>query len=87
MRDASCELFVAVGVDSTTTATTGCLTSSMATFNAGFPTTIQAQLKTYPAVGRHTAVWLEKSASGTTTWYGDNAADGTQSGIHGVILG
>lgn len=79
--------FVAVGIDSTSAAATGCLTSSQATFNAGFPTTVHAELKTYPAVGRHTAVWLEKASSATATWYGDNGADGTQSGIHGVMWG
>lgn len=79
--------YVAIGIDSTSAAATGNLSSGMSTLNTGYPTTLQAQLKTYPAVGRHTAVWLERAASGTTTWYGDNGADGAQSGIHGVIWG
>lgn len=79
--------YVAVGIDSTTTAATGSLSSGMATFNTGVPTTVQAQIKTYPAVGRHVAVWLETAAAATTTWYGDNGSDGAQSGIHGTMLG
>lgn len=47
-----------------------------------------ASLRTYPAVGRHYYAWIEWSAaSGTTTWYGDNGALITQSGIHGMVLG
>ena len=79
--------YVAIGEDSTTTADSGSLNQATYTFNAGVPTPISAQLKKYPAVGRHTWVWLEKGGAATITWYGDNASDGTQSGIHGVIQG
>ena len=38
------------------------------------------------AAGRHVLVWLEWStATGTTTWYGDNGAAALQSGILGEI--
>lgn len=80
-------MWVAIGEDSTTTADAGSLNTGMYTFNTGVPTPIMAQLKKYPAVGRHTWVWLEKASAAIVTWYGDNAADGTQSGIHGVIQG
>jgi len=82
--------WVSIGIDSTTTPATGCLTQTSWTNNNGVQLIgPQAILRTYPAVGRHTAVWLEKAtaAGGTTTWYGDNGADGTQSGITGSILG
>jgi hypothetical protein len=40
-----------------------------------------------PGIGRHTLVWLEWStASGTTTWYGDDGSVGTQAGISGTVL-
>ena len=54
---------------------------------------VQRQLITrithYPAIGFHYYAWLERStASGTTTWYGDNG-DATllQSGLFGWIAG
>ncbi|CAB4172213.1 hypothetical protein UFOVP930_64, partial [uncultured Caudovirales phage] len=38
-------------------------------------------------VGSHYLQWLEKSvAAGTTTWYGDNAADGSQTGLTVTFL-
>jgi len=80
-------MWVSIGEDSTTTADANTLASASYTLNAGIGTTLQAQLKKYPAVGRHTWVWLEKASAATVTWYGDNASDGTQSGIHGTILG
>lgn len=82
------QMWVAIGEDSTTTADVNCLVGSGIGFNIGIPAAIQqAQLRKYTAVGRHVWVWLEKANTGTITWYGDNAADGTQSGIHGVIQG
>lgn len=80
-------MYVAIGEDSTTTPDVNCLVSGMATFNTGTPTTVQAQLKKYPAEGHHVWPWLEKGGAATTTWYGDNGGDGAQSGIHGVGLG
>lgn len=79
--------YVAVGLDSTSAAATGNLSSGMTTFNTGVPTTVHAQLKTFAGVGRHVAVWLETAGAATTTWYGDNGGDGAQSGIHGIKIG
>lgn len=78
-------MWVAIGEDSTSAAATGCLVGAQTTFNTSIPTGLQTSLKKYPAVGRHVWVWLEKAGAATVTWYGDNGADGTQSGIHGTI--
>ena len=45
--------------------------------------------KEHPGIGRHSLRWLERStATGTTTWYGDQAAPSVyQSGIIGEIWG
>ena len=41
-----------------------------------------------PAAGKHTLYMLEYStASGTSTWYGDNGASLIQSGINAMVLG
>jgi hypothetical protein len=52
--------------------------------------TINSSLVAYPsAAGYHFVAWLEWStASGTTTWYGDNNSPTTQqSGLMGYIRG
>jgi len=78
---------VGVGYDSTTAPDAGCLVA-YATNVIGSTSNPSARLKKVPAIGRHTFVWLEKAqAIGTTTWYGDNAGDGSQSGIHGTVHG
>jgi hypothetical protein len=54
---------------------------------AGVPSQTFGRIVHYPAVGYHYYAWLERSqASGTTTWYGDNA-DATllQSGLFGSV--
>lgn len=83
--------FVAFGEDSTsaalaTNSTLGRLDTPGA---AGLPNINHAHMIRYPAIGRHFYAWLEAStASGTTTWYGDNNQPGiVQSGIHGTIDG
>lgn len=56
---------------------------------AGEAFQLRAVVEFYPAVGRHFYAALERStASGTTTWYGDNG-DSTlmQSGIFGKVQG
>lgn len=50
----------------------------------------QGRFRKYPTVGYHIYAWLEYStASGTTTWYGDNggADKGPNTGIMGTIEG
>lgn len=80
--------WVAIGEDSTTTADAGCISHTSWTNNNGAQLIgPSAHLTKYPAVGRHTWVWLEKANAATTTWAGDNAADGTVSGIHGWLQG
>lgn len=77
---------VSIGEDSTTVADAGALVGPQSGFNAGTAMVTMAQLRKYPAVGRHVWVWLEKTdASGTFVWYGDNGGTGTQSGINGTI--
>lgn len=47
-----------------------------------------AHYRGYPGAGRHYLTWLESStATGTTTWYGDNGAGDQQSGIVGSVRG
>lgn len=54
----------------------------------GTPSVSLAHYAGQPGIGRHYLAWLEWStASGTTTWYGDNAATGTQAGISGEVWG
>lgn len=81
-------IIVAIGEDSTTTPSTNCLRPQVHTWTANVLGTVFANLRTVPAVGRHTLVWLEWSvATGTTTWFGDNGAALLQSGIHGSYQG
>jgi hypothetical protein len=78
---------VGIGLDSTTTLATGCLTGSSSNGGANYFATANCVAKTSPTAGHHTLAWLEYSAAtGTTTWYGDNGAPTiSQSGIHGEI--
>lgn len=84
---------VSIGEDSTTTATVGTIGQGGGTGSSGTgataPVQTTATLEKYPAVGRHTYVWLERAGGGgTVTWYGDNAnAAKWQSGISGWIDG
>jgi len=45
-----------------------------------------AALDLFPAIGRHTATWLEYGAT-TITYFGDNGEVEIQSGISGFIEG
>ncbi len=79
---------VAIGEDSTTTKHASCVVQFTGTSAAGRFVGASASLRTYPSVGYHVYVWLEQStATGTTTWYGDNGAALIQTGIHGVLQG
>ena len=83
-------VYVNIGEDSTTAATSGFIGGATALHPVGSRAiTVRAALKHYPAVGRHFWAWLEAStATGTTTWLGDNASEtNIQSGIHGSLLG
>ncbi len=75
----------AIGEDSTSAAATG---STIASGNsvADIRIMMTASLVKVPAIGRHFYAWLEYStASGTTTWYGDNNTPTImQSGIFGM---
>jgi len=83
-------VFVAIGEDSTTTTSingTGVAVGRSDTPTAGALSQIQAHDIRSPAIGRHFYAWLEIStATGTTTWYGDNGGL-LQSGIVGTIDG
>ena len=82
-------VYVAIGLDSTTTMATGCLTGP-GTLNTNVGQRhVVAELETFPGVGRHTLVWLEFSdAAGSTSWNGDAGVPSRwQSGIHGVLRG
>jgi hypothetical protein len=81
---------VGIGVDSTTNVTSGVIGMGNSTNpTAGTINPISARYDGYVAIGYHTLTWLEQStASGTTTWYGDNAAPTIfQSGLTGFIEG
>jgi hypothetical protein len=86
--NAAVNAIVAIGEGSTTTMVTGCLTSFTRVDAAGQQVGPTASLRIYPAIGRQFYAWLELStATGTTTWYGDNASLIQQSGIYGSIDG
>lgn len=83
----SISIFAGIGLDSTTTSSA---TLSVRGITAGTGEGNPRAVYTgFPAVGRHTLVWLEMSvASGTTTWQGDNGdATKVQCGIFGEVLG
>lgn len=79
---------VGIGLDSTTTLAVGCINSYANSFS-GHVNSTGAAWNGYPGLGRHTLVWLEaSSATGTTTWSGDEAAPAFfQAGVHGELLG
>jgi len=76
---------VGVGLDSTTAFTSGGIIGAIQAITTKLQLT--GSLETIPAVGSHYMAWLEYStATGTTTWYGDNGVPTTaQSGISGMI--
>lgn len=80
-------LSVGIGLDSTTTFTTGCLLPYSAP-SVNVSTVLVASLKTFPGVGKHFLSWNEVSGvGGATTWVGDNGVTTAQSGIHGEVWG
>lgn len=82
------EFFAGIGADSTSALATGCLPGSIESGNSVIGS-FMASYVTVPAIGRHFYAQLEQStASGTTTWYGQNGAATTyQSGINGLLSG
>lgn len=90
-NNAGVQLTVALKEDSVTApVATASSFGAVGTAGVNVKLTLQAHLNNIPAVGYHFWAWLEYSdATGTTTWYGDNAANtaGPSSGIHGSIEG
>jgi len=80
---------VAIGEDSVVAMTSGTIGMRGYLPDANAIQAVGATLKKYPAIGRHYYAWLEYStATGTTTWYGDNNAPTVfQAGIAGWLLG
>ncbi|MBW7967589.1 oxidoreductase [Bradyrhizobium sp. BR 10261] len=78
---------VGIGVDSTNTNSAQLMTPAT-NLTANAKTALLAKYQGYPAIGRHFYAWLEFStASGTTTFFGDNGNPlEAQSGISGTIL-
>ncbi len=81
-------LSVSIGEDSTSASAAACLRGNTANV-AGTTVQITATYTNAIGIGYHYLAWLEYStASGTTTWYGDNSSSAVvQSGIAGVIHG
>lgn len=83
---AGTDLAVAVGMDSTSAPTAGQILNNIESNVADLRVSVSAHLLVYPAIGYHTAVWLEYSeAAGTTTFIGDNGGTTQQSGITGTL--
>lgn len=77
---------VGVGVDSTTANSAQIMTGTQVQV-VNIRTATYAKYVGYPGVGRHKLVWLEYStATGTTTWTGDDGSVIVQNGITGIIL-
>lgn len=77
-------VFVAIGLDSTTTVATGMVYGYYRSPTASTQDQVLNALTIYPAEGRHTLVWLEKGAASTTF---TSTNSGTLSGIYGVLNG
>lgn len=76
--------WTAIGYDSTTVpiaVSQGCVNISNVAVQ------LETRITHYPAIGYHYYAWLERAtASGATTWYGDNGdATLTQSGLFGFV--
>lgn len=79
-------LWAAIGYDSATVP----IAVSQGSVNlSNVPVQLSTRIAHNPAVGYHYYSWLERStASGTTTWYGDNNdATLVQTGLFGVMAG
>jgi hypothetical protein len=86
-NNASVAIGVGVGVDSTTVNSAQAMSTSQ-TQVIDTNITVTAEYRGWPGVGRHTLVWLERSAAtGITTWRGDNGGTIWQSGITGEVWG
>lgn len=84
----SCGISTAIGEDSTSTPTTGCIMDYTTITTAASHFTAKAMLTRLPAVGYHFYAWLERSdATGTTSWSGDSNVAFLQSGILGSVEG
>lgn len=75
---------VGIGLDSTTAPTGLSSWKYSANETGGSP---HARYGGIPGLGYHYLAWLEKSDGGTTTFYGDSAGDGIQSGLSGEVSG
>jgi hypothetical protein len=76
--------FSGIGMDSTTVFS-GQLYGSYNNNNLGVICGIHSSHAAIPAVGYHYAAWLEKGANTTCTFFGDDGADGTQSGLIAIF--
>jgi len=73
--------FVSIGLDSTSVAATGAIRSAAYPDNVR-NSTASAELKTYPGLGYHFLVWLERGdGSDVQTWFSNSF-----NGIHGETL-
>jgi hypothetical protein len=77
-----------IGEDSTTAPASNAVGNGGVALTGGGFGLAQARLSKMPTVGYHYYAWLEFStASGTTTWYGDNGGSVVQNGMTGWIQG
>jgi hypothetical protein len=77
-----------IGLDATNALATGVVNGVVNTTGTNINMVVRANYNGIPGIGRHYLAWLEySSASGTTTWQGDNGSPTvTQNGIHGSVL-
>jgi len=77
--------YMGIGVDSTSSPAGSVRVFNFATGGPGVPT-VGFYSGNFTTAGYHFLAWLQKgSGSGTTTWYGDSGADGTQAGMQATI--
>jgi hypothetical protein len=74
-----------VGIDSTS-AFSGLVSAGYITGSATAFIPLTGHYAGYPGLGYHYVSWNEKGADGTSTFLGDNAAVGTQSGMRATIF-
>lgn len=82
-----CTIRTLIGLNSTTAPASGSLFNLTELQVASRTQTAAAEYSGFPGVGRHFLAWLEQSsATGTTTWYGDNGSTtSVQTGIAGLV--
>lgn len=79
--------FSAIGLDSTTERAADCICGRAGAYSANNEAILTSSYNGFPGVGLHYLSLLEaSSASGTTTWLGDDGGTNIQTGISGVIL-